>query len=75
MKAPGNGAHAVVKAQGSIAGFLFFLSFCHSSKIFSDHFVTARVDFEIACSIKFLSSSVLVGFLRAGRKVQNTCEI
>ena len=50
---------SAVKAQGSIAGFLFFLPFCHSRKIFTDHFVTARVEFGIAFSIKFLSSSPL----------------
>ena len=77
---------SVVKAQGSIAGFLFFLPFCHSRKIFTDHFVTARVEFGIAFSIKFLSSSALLGFRKAleqdamsssvsRRKVQNTCEI
>jgi len=38
-----------VKAQGSIAGFLFFLPFCHARKILTDHFaVTARVDFGIS---------------------------
>ena len=46
----------------SIAGFLFFVTFCHSRKIFTDHFVTASVDFRIAFSIKFLSSSALLGF-------------
>jgi len=78
----------VVKAQGSIAGFLFFLPFCHSRKIFTGHFVTACVEFGIAFSIKFLSSSALLGFRKAlellqdamsssvsRRKVQNTCEI
>ena len=77
---------SVAKAQGSIAGFLFFLSFYHSRKIFTDHFVTTRVVFGIAFSIKFLSSSALLGFRKAleqdamsssvsRRKVQNTCEI
>ena len=56
---------SVVKAQGSIAGFLFSLPFCHSTKSFTDHFVTARVDFGIAFSIKFLSSSVFLGFRKA----------
>ena len=56
---------SVVKAQGWIAGFLFFLPFYHSRKIFTDHFVTARVDFGIAFSIKFLSSSALLGFRKA----------
>ena len=68
----------------SIAGFLFFLPFCHSRKIFTDHFVTARVDFRIAFSIKFLSSSPLLGFRKvldamsssvSRRKVRNMCEI
>ena len=49
---------SVVKAQGSIAGF-FSPPFCHSRKIFTDHFVTARDDLRIAFSIKFLSSSAL----------------
>ena len=78
---------SVVKAQGgSLAGFLFFLPFCHSTKIFTDHFVTARVYFGIAFSIKLLSSSALSGFRKAleqdamsssvsRRKVQNACEI
>ena len=77
---------SVVKLQGSIAGFLFFLPFCHSRKIFTDHFVTARVEFGIAFSIKFLSSSALLGFRKvkeqdgmsssvSRRKVLNTCEI
>ena len=77
---------SVVKAQGSIAGFLFFQPFCHSRKIFTDHFVTARVEFGIAFSIKFLSSSALLGSRKAleqdamsssvsRRKVQNTCDI
>mgnify|MGYP007058662167 CR=1 FL=1 len=77
---------SVVKAQGSIAGFLFFLPFCHSTKIFTDHFVNARVNFGIAFSIKLLSSSALLGFRKAleqdamsssvsRRKVQNACEI
>jgi len=72
---------SVLKAQGLIAGFLFFLPFCHSRKIF-----TARVDFGIAFSIKFLSSSALLGFRKvleqdavsssvSRRKVQNTCVI
>ena len=39
--------------------FCLFLRFCHSRKIFTDQFVTARVDFGIAFSIKFLSSSTL----------------
>ena len=56
---------SVVKAQGSIAGFLFSLPFCHSTKSFTDHFVTARVDFGIAFSIKFLSSSAFIGFRKA----------
>ena len=56
---------SVVKAQGSIAGFLFSLPFCHSRKIFTDHFVTARVDLGIEFSIKFLSLSALLGFRRA----------
>ena len=34
-------------------------------QIFPDHFVTARVDFGIAFSIKFLSSSALLGFRKA----------
>ena len=38
---------ALVKAQGSFAGVLFFLPFCHSRKIFNDPFVAARVDFGI----------------------------
>ena len=86
MKAPVNGAPAVVKAQGSIAGLLFFLPFSHSRKIFADHFVTGRVDFGTACSIKFFSSSAFLGFRKvleedvmsssvSGRKVQNACEI
>ena len=54
---------SVVKAQGSIAGFLFSLPFCHSTKSFTDHFVT--VDFGIAFSIKFLSSSAFLGFRKA----------
>ena len=75
-----------MKAQGSIAGFLFFLPPCHSRNIFTDYFVTARVDFGMAFSIKFLASSALLGFREAleqdamsssvgGTKVQNTCEI
>ena len=74
------------RRKGSIAGFLFFLPFCHSRKIFTDHFVTARVDFRIAFSInyKFLSSSALLGFRKvldamsssvSRRKVRNMCEI
>ena len=55
-------------------------------KNFTDHFVTACVDFGIAFSIKFLSSSAFLG-LRKGleqdtmsslvsrTKVQNTCEV
>ena len=40
---------SVLKAQGSIAGFLFLLPFCHTRKIVNDHFaVTARVDFGIS---------------------------
>ena len=62
---------SVVKAQGSIAGFLFFLPFCHSRKNFTDHFVTSRVEFGIAFSIKFLSSSALLGF----RKAQTVCHV
>lgn len=42
-----------------------FLPFCHSRKNFTDHFVTARVDSGIAFSIKFLSSSALLGFRKA----------
>ena len=56
---------SVVKARrrkGSIAGWLFFLPFCHSRNFFTDHFLTARVDFRIAFLIKFLSYSVLLGF-------------
>ena len=53
---------SVVKAQGSITGFLFSPPFCHSAKTFAEHFVTARVDFGIAFSIKFLSSSAFSGF-------------
>ena len=56
---------SVVKAQGSTAGFLFFVPICHSRKIFTDHFVSARVEFGIAFSIKFLSSSILLGFRKA----------
>ena len=41
---------------------LFFLPFCHSRKIFNDHFVTARVDSGVAFSIKLLSSSAFLGF-------------
>ena len=48
---------SVLKAQGSIAGLLFFLPFCHSRKIFKDHFVTACGDFGVALSNNFLSSS------------------
>ena len=70
----------------SIAGFLFFLPFCHSRKVFTYHFVTARVDFRIAFLInyKFLSSSALLGFRKvldamsssvSRRKVRNMCEI
>ena len=77
---------SVLKVQGSIGGFLFFLLFCHSRKIFTDHFVIAHVDFGIAFSMKFLSSSAFSGFWKAleqdttssligRRKVQNTCEI
>ena len=77
---------SVVKAQGSIDGFLFFLPFCHSRNIFTDHFVTERIDFGIVFSIKFLSSLTFLGFRKAleedaipssvsRRKVQNTCEI
>ena len=33
--------------------------------IFTDHFVPARVDFGITFSIKFLSSSALLGFRKA----------
>ena len=44
---------SVGKAQGSIAGFLFSLPFCHSTKSLTDHFVTARFDFGIAFSIAF----------------------
>ena len=58
----------------------------HSRKIFADHFVTARVDFRIVFSVKFLSSSALLGFPRAleqdamsssvvRRKDQKACEI
>ena len=56
---------SVVKAQGSIAGFLFFLPFCLSRNIFTDHFVSARVEYGITFSIKFLSSSALLGFRKA----------
>ena len=56
---------SVMNAQGSITGFLFFLPFCHSRKIFSDHFVTTRVDFGVAFSINFLSSSAFLGFQKA----------
>ena len=79
---------SVVKAQGSIAGFLFFLPFCQYSqwKFFTDHIVPASVEFGIPFSIKFLSSSALLGFRKAleeaamsssvsRRKGQNTCEI
>ena len=63
-----------------------FLLLKINTKIFTDHFVTARVDFGIAFSIKFLSSSAFLGFRKAleryamsslisRRKVQNTCEI
>ena len=55
----------LVTAQGSIAGFSFFLPFCHSRNIFTNYFVTARVDYGIAFSIKFLSSSALLGFRKA----------
>ena len=76
----------LVSCEGSIAGFLFFLPPCHSRNIFTDYFVTARVDFGMAFSIKFLASSALLGFREAleqdamsssvgGTKVQNTCEI
>ena len=41
------------------------LPFCHSTKRFTDHFVTARVDFGIAFSIKFLFSSAFLGFRKA----------
>ena len=34
-------------------------------QIFPEHFVTARVDFGIAFSIEFLSSSALLGFRKA----------
>ena len=51
--------------EGSIIGLLFFQSVCHSRKNFTDHFVTARVDFGIVFSIKFLSSSALLGFRKA----------
>ena len=77
---------SVVKGQGSIAGFWFFQPFCHSRKNFTDHFVTAHVDFRIAFSIKFLHSSALLGSRKvleqdamsssvSRRKVQNVCEI
>ena len=81
---------SVAKAQGSIAEFLCFLHSGIPEKfsltIFPDHFVTARIDFKIAFSIKFLSSSALLGFRKAlqqdamsswvsRRKVKNTCEI
>ena len=56
---------SVVKAQGSVAGFLFFLPFCHSRKIFKDYFVTASVDFGVAFSINFLTSSAFLGFRKA----------
>ena len=52
----------VRRRKGSIVGCLFFLTFCHSRNFFTDHFVTARVDFRIAFLIKFLSSSALLGF-------------
>ena len=42
-----------------------FPTFLHSTKSFTDHFVTARVDFGIAFSIKFLSSSAFLGFRKA----------
>ena len=75
-----------MKALGSIAGVLFFLPFCHSRQIFMNHFVTARVDFGIAFSIRLLSSSAFLGFRKALEqdvmsssvsriKVQNTYEI
>ena len=67
---------SVVKAQGSIAGFLFFLLFCHSRKIFTHHFVTEHVEFGVALlrlrkalELDTMSSSV------SRRKAQNTCEI
>jgi len=53
---------SVVKTQGSIAGFSISLLICNSTKSFTDHFVTSRVDFGIAFSITFLSSSALLGF-------------
>ncbi|KAL9973571.1 hypothetical protein ACROYT_G020044, partial [Oculina patagonica] len=56
---------SVLKAQGSIAGLLFFLPFCHSRKIFKDHFVAACVDFGVALSNNFLSSSAFLGFRKA----------
>ena len=59
---------SVVKAEGSIARFLFSLPLCQTTKNFIDHFVTARVDFGIAFSIKFLSSSAFLGFRKALEK-------
>ena len=56
---------SAVKEQGSIAGFLFCLPFCHSRKNLTDHFVSAHVEFGIAFLIKFLSSSALLGFRKA----------
>ena len=56
---------SVVTAQGSIAGFLFFLPFCLSRKIFTNHFVSARVEYGMAFLIKFLSSSALLSFQKA----------
>ena len=71
---------------GHISGFVFSQPFWHSKKIFNDDFVTTRVDFGVAFSIKFLSSWEFLGFWKAleqdamtssvsKRNIQNTCEI
>ena len=52
---------SVVKAQSLTAGFLFLLPLCHCRNIFTDQFVTARVIFGIAFSIRYLSPSVFLG--------------
>ena len=70
---------SVVKAQGSIAGFLFFY---HSTIPEKTYIFGCGVVF----SIKFLSSSAILGFRKAleqnavsssfsRRKVQNTCTV
>ena len=67
------------------AGLDCWIFFSYHSAI-PEKFVTARVDFGIAFSIKIISSSALFGFGKAleqdamsssisRRKVQNTCEI